>query len=78
MGKAWESHWWGPRLWKKLGTTLDGWILSVLEKLREIILVMEGQVTALLVELTLRVADHSQTCGNWDSKSKLSFAYLSC
>ena len=49
-------RWWGPRLWKKLGTTLDCWILSVLEKLREIILVMEAQVAELLVELTLRVA----------------------
>jgi transposase len=50
------SRWWGPRLWKKLSVTLDGWILGVLEKLREIILVIEAQVKELWVELSLRVA----------------------
>jgi transposase len=49
-------RWWGPRTWKKLSGVLDPWILSVLEKLREIILVLEVQVTALLAELALRVA----------------------
>ena len=48
--------WWGPRHWKKLSAALDPWILSVLEKLREIILVIEAQETALLEELALRVA----------------------
>ena len=49
-------RWWGARTWKKLSGLLDPWILNVLEKLREIILVLEGQVTALLAELTLRLA----------------------
>jgi transposase len=49
--------WWGPRIWKRLSQTLDAWILGVLEKLREIILVIEAQVTVLLAELTLRVAE---------------------
>jgi len=39
---------------------LDSWILSVLEKLREIILVLEAQVAALLAKLTLRVAGQAQ------------------
>jgi transposase len=50
------SRWWGARTWKKLSVTLDPWVLSVLEKLREIILVIEAQVAALLAELALRVA----------------------
>ncbi len=50
-------RWWGPRLWKKLPSTLDPWILGVLEKLREIIVVIEAQVTVLLTELTQRVAE---------------------
>jgi len=49
-------RWWGPRLWKQLGQRLDPWILGVLEKLREIILVMEEQMKALLVQLMERVA----------------------
>jgi transposase len=49
-------RWWGTRTWKKLSATLDQWILGVLEKLREIILVIEAQVTALLAELALRGA----------------------
>ncbi len=49
--------WWGPRIWKRLSQTLDAWILGVLEKLRDLILVLEAQVTALLAELTLRVAE---------------------
>jgi transposase len=56
-------RWWGPRLWKKLSGTLDAWILGVLEKLREIILVIEAQVTALLVELALRKAEEPRPKG---------------
>ena len=56
-------RWWGARTWKKLGTTLDWWILSVLEKLREIILVLEAQVAALLAELVLRVAGQARPKG---------------
>jgi transposase len=56
-------RWWGPRLWKKVSATLDPWILAVLEKLREIILVIEAQVTALLAELTLRAADQPRPKG---------------
>jgi transposase len=54
------SRWWGPRLWKKLSATLDSWILAVLEKLREIILVLEAQVKVLLEELALRVAGQAR------------------
>lgn len=57
------SRWWGPRLWKKLSATLDPWILSVLEKLREIILVIEAQVAALVTELALRLAGQPQPKG---------------
>jgi transposase len=56
-------RWWGPRLWKKLSVTLDAWILGVLEKLREIILVLEAQVTALLAELALRQAEQARPKG---------------
>ena len=56
-------RWWGPRLWKKLSATLDAWVLSVLEKLREIILVMEAQVEGLLAELALRVAGQARPKG---------------
>jgi transposase len=56
-------RWWGPRLWKKLSLTLDPWMLGVLEKLREIILGIEAQVTALLAELTLRIADQPRPRG---------------
>lgn len=50
-------RWWGPRLWKKLSAALDPWLLEVLSKLREIILVIETQVAALMTELTGRLAD---------------------
>lgn len=50
-------RWWGPRLWKKVFPALDPWVLEVLGKLREIILVIEAQVTALVAELALRLAD---------------------
>src|SRR5207253_11347043 len=33
-------RWWGPRHSKKLSTTLDAWLLGVLNKLRELILAM--------------------------------------
>ena len=56
-------RWWGARLWKKLPLTLDAWMLWVLEKLREIILVLEAQVTALLAELALRGADQPRPNG---------------
>jgi transposase len=49
-------RWWGPRIWKKLSVTLDPWIWGVLEKLREIILVLQAQVAALVTELALRLA----------------------
>jgi transposase len=51
------QRWWGPRLWKKLCAALDPWVISVLNPLREIILVIQGQVTALLAELASRVAN---------------------
>jgi transposase len=55
--------WWGPRHWKKLSAALDPWILSVLEKLREIIVVIEAQVEVLLEALALRVAGQSRPKG---------------
>ena len=56
-------RWWGARTWKKLAVTLDGWVLSVLEKLREIILIIEAQVDELLAELTLRLANQARPKG---------------
>jgi len=56
-------RWWGARTWKKLSLTLDPWVLGVLEKLREIILVIEAQVAALLAELALRVAGQARPKG---------------
>jgi transposase len=56
-------RWWGARTWKKLSVTLEAWILSVLEKLREIILVIEAQVAVLLAELALRVAGQARPKG---------------
>lgn len=50
------SRWWGARNWKKL-STLDPWLLGLLEKLREVILALEGQLTALEAELGARVKD---------------------
>lgn len=49
-------RWWGARTWKKVSATLDPWVLSVLEALREVIVVLEAQVNALVAELTARVA----------------------
>jgi len=51
------QRWWGPRLWKKLSAALDPWVISVLNPLREIILVIQAQVTALLAELASRLAN---------------------
>jgi len=50
-------HWWGPRHWKKLSTTLDDWLATVLEKLRELILAMEAQVRALEAQMLARVKE---------------------
>ena len=49
-------RWWGPRNWKKL-SALDPWVLSVLEKLREVILAFEAQLAELETELKARVKD---------------------
>jgi transposase len=49
-------RWWGPRNWKKL-TALDPWLLDLLEKLREVILVLETQLGTLEAELTARLKD---------------------
>jgi transposase len=51
------SRWWGPRHWKKLSGTLDPWLLGVLDKLRELILIMERQVTALETEIVATVKE---------------------
>jgi transposase len=56
-------RWWGPRLWKKVCPALDSWMVGVLEKLREIILVIEAQETALLAELVLRVSERPRPKG---------------
>jgi len=49
-------RWWGARHWKKLSAMLDAWLLGVLEKLREVILVLEAQIDVLEAQLVLRVA----------------------
>ena len=48
-------RWWGPRHWKKLSTTLDAWLLGVLDKLRQLILAMEEQLGALEQEIVARL-----------------------
>lgn len=40
-------RWWGARHWKKLSANLDLWVLSVLEKLRELIMALEAQLEVL-------------------------------
>ena len=49
-------HWWGPRNWKKLAA-LDPWVLGLLTDLRTLILALEEQVRALLLEIKARVKD---------------------
>jgi transposase len=51
---ALPSRWWGARHWKKL-SSLDPWLLGVLTQLREIILALSAQLTALEAELSARV-----------------------
>jgi transposase len=48
-------RWWGARHWKKLSATLDPWLLGLLEKLRELILAMEAQLSVLEAELLNRL-----------------------
>src|SRR6185503_10763397 len=48
------TRWWGPRNWKSLAT-LDSWVLGVLEKLRQLILALEGQLRELEGQLKARV-----------------------
>jgi transposase len=64
--KKLPHRWWGARTWKKLSAMLPPWVLSVLEKLREIILLIEGQVAVLLAELALRVAAQPRPRGLGD------------
>ncbi|MSU58248.1 MAG: IS110 family transposase [Pedosphaera sp.] len=48
------SRWWGARNWEKL-STLDPWLLGVLQGLREVILGLEAQLEQLEAELVARV-----------------------
>ena len=57
------SRWWGPRLWKKLSTRLDAWLLGVLEKLRELILALEIQLKALEEGLVQRLQGQERPKG---------------
>jgi transposase len=50
------GHWWGPRNWKKL-RGLDSWLLELLDKLRQLILVLEGQLEELEEQLTRQVKE---------------------
>ena len=56
------SHWWGARNWKKLAH-LDPWLLAQLTALREVILTLAAQVTALEAELVARVQDQERPKG---------------
>jgi transposase len=47
-------RWWGARNWKKL-SALDPWVLSVLARLRELIMALEAQLHELEAELIARV-----------------------
>ena len=49
-------RWWGARHWPKLAA-LDPWVRAVLEKLRELILALEGQLEELAAALKARVKD---------------------
>ena len=52
-------RWWGARNWKKLSTGLDPWLLSLLDKLRTLILALEEQLNQLLTELKAGLKDQS-------------------
>lgn len=56
------GHWWGARNWKKL-STLDPWLHEQLAALRELILPLEAQVTALEAELVARVKEQPRPKG---------------
>jgi len=49
------SGWWGPRKWKWHCQDLDGWLRSILENLRELLLKFKDQLRALTDELEARV-----------------------
>ncbi|MFZ1009097.1 MAG: IS110 family transposase [Candidatus Sulfotelmatobacter sp.] len=49
-------RWWGPRNWPKLAA-LDPWVLSVLARLRDLIVALETQLAELQTELLARVKD---------------------
>jgi transposase len=55
-------NWWGPRNWKKL-STLDPWVLSVLDKLRQLILALETQLNELQAELIAHLKDQPRPKG---------------
>ena len=55
-------HWWGPRNWAKLAT-LDPWLLDVLGRLRDLILVMETQLKELHDQLLTRLKDQPRPKG---------------
>ncbi|HOB99420.1 MAG TPA: IS110 family transposase [Verrucomicrobiota bacterium] len=57
------SRWWGPRLWKKLSTKLDAWLLGVPQKLRDLILALETQLKALEEELLHRLQGQDRSKG---------------
>jgi len=56
-------RWWGARHWKKLSAMLDAWLLGVLEKLRDLILALEGQLEMLEAQLLQRVAGRPRPKG---------------
>jgi transposase len=56
------SHWWGARNWKKL-ENLDPWVREQLEHLREVILQLQAQVSALKAELVARVKNQERPKG---------------
>jgi transposase len=56
-------RWWGTRNWKRLSAVLDAWLLGVLEKLRELILALEGQLEVLKGQLLQRVAGQPRPKG---------------
>lgn len=42
-GHSLPSRWWGPRNWKKLSAYLDPWLAQMLEKIREVLIVIQEQ-----------------------------------